>query len=976
MPGRISCPTLVGREGELQRILAHLAGESPALLVVRGDAGIGKTRLLDEALGSARAGGATVLAGACIPFAGRRLPFGPILDALRIADDGPAATGLVALRADLRRVVDAAPLGEDDGVSHARVLNGAVDALELAAGESVVVLSVDDLHWSDAPTRDLLLAVASSRRSARVRLVATLRTDEEHEALKPMLAELTRAGLLDVLDLQPLGVGAVDEQVTGILGAPPARTLLDAVARRSGGNPFFVEELVAAARGGDAVLPPSVGEVLLVRLASLPDDVLALLRTMAVLGDSVPDALLAAVSDDDPATVAARLRTAEDAHVVRIDRRAGTYAFRHALMREVLYADLLAGERTAMHEAVARILESDRAKRLLSPMARSLALAVHWDEAGDVARAIPALVAGAQAATAANAHADALELYRRCLRRLADDPSAVETAGSRLDELYARAAHAAFLADDTGMAIDLARRAVELAGTDDAARSALLHQRLCEYLWEHGAGVESLDIARRAYEVVPATADPAIRAAVVGFWASALCVLSRYEEAIPVAEECIEIGRALSDPATIGLGLACRGAAVAGLVDVEAGARDCAEAIEIARTSSEADTQLIAYMNGSWVIGVLAGDAERALALVADWQELQRRSGLERTRGMWMAGFAGDLLLRLGRWDEADEVLSEALRLPFRGPSRHEVVANAAIMRTWQGRLEEADALAREALALAAHAGTLQFTGLSHAIAVDVALWRGDTDRAVELVDAAMPTVDATEDPLYTRHFYAAAARACIERRERLRGRRSESEREALIRRAESFAQRARYAGVLNVTARAPETRAWTAQAAAEVARATATLTAAEEWDRTRDAWHAVGDRAHEAYSALRSAEASLACGQRGRAAESMRAARELAATIGAEAVVRSADALAERARLRPAGAAGATTGFGLTVRELEVLDLVARGLTNREIAATLFISEKTAGVHVSNILAKLDVTSRAQAAAIAVRHEQELAKH
>ncbi len=975
MPGRISCPTLVGREGDLQRVQAHLGGESRALLLIVGDAGIGKSRLLEEALTEARTTGATVLSGACIPLAGRSLPYGPIIDAVRVGTSPDAAPS--PLRRELHSLLSStedAGLDGDGALAKARILEGVLDRLERAATDEPVVLAIDDLHWSDGATRDLLAFVVPSLWSGRVRLVGTLRADEDYTALKPMMVELDRSGLLDRLDLAPLDDDAVGQVVAGILGGSPDGNLLEAVRGRSGGNPFFVEELVAAAEGGDARLPPNLHEILLARLASLPGSVQGLLRLIAVLGDSVSEPLLAAVSDTDSEALNRGLRAAIDIHVLRTDRHAGTYAFRHALMREVLYADLLAGERRAMHAAVARALEADDVVPLLSPTARSLALAVHWDEAGDLQKAIPALVVGAQAATAAHAHADALDLYRRCLARLEEHPGIAEAIGIELDEVHERAARSAFLADDSQAAIDLASRAVELAGTDDAAREAVLLMHLCEYLWEHGRGTESLAASERAYGMVPDDAEPSARAAVIGFWASSLIVLSRYDEAIPVAEECISLGRLLDDPAVESIGLVTRGAALANLTDVAGGIRDINDGIELARTSNAPDAQLIAYMDGSWTVGIVGGDAERALAIGAEWREVQRQSGLEHVRGMYLAAFDSELLMRLGRWREAEDVLSAALRQPFRGPARHEVVYEAGLLRMRQGQWDEAERLADEALAIAEEMGTMQYVAPTSALAIELALWRGDPGRALALLDDAERRLHLPEDPLYTRHLYAVAVRACVERRDQLRDRRSERESADLLARAEALMGRARYDGIPNLTARLPETRAWSAQAAAELSRADRSPTSADGWRAVAVAWHDLGRSADESYARVREAEAWLSCGDRGRAGAALESARQLAASVGAGSVLAAADAVADRARLRPRSAAGrerASSPLGLTGRELEVLDLVARGLTNRQIAGELFISEKTAGVHVSNILAKLDVSSRAQAAAVAVRHER-----
>jgi predicted ATPase len=382
MPGRISCPTLVGREGEFKRVTSLLddASGTHPLILIAGEAGIGKSRLLEAVLVDARARGAVVLSGSCIPFAGRTLPYGPILDALRPRKDEGASPGLSALRRELRAALALAgdgPTSEaGEPTGQARLFEAIIEALERASEQADVILSIEDLHWSDAATRDLLAFIVLSRWSSRTSLVATLRTDESTTPMRPLLTELERARQVERIDLAPLGEDDVRDIAAGIMGEQPARTLIEVIGRRSGGNPFFVEELVASARGGDTRIPPNLGEILLARVASLPDNVQRMLRYMAVIGDRTPEALLAAVTRSEPVVLERRLSPAKEAHIVRADG-AGSYIFRHALMREALDADLLPHQRRAMHERVARTLAAAAGEGLLSPPAHTLALALH-----------------------------------------------------------------------------------------------------------------------------------------------------------------------------------------------------------------------------------------------------------------------------------------------------------------------------------------------------------------------------------------------------------------------------------------------------------------------------------------------------------------------------------------------------------------------------------------------------------------------
>ncbi len=980
MPGRISCPTLVGREGELSRVTSLLEGASSPhpLILIAGEAGIGKSRLLDSVLAAARASGTLVLAGSCIPFAGRALPYGPIIDALRPRADPVGSPALGTLRREIRAALTSAnpPASPESArpLSQPQLFEAIIEALERAAVSSRILLSIEDLHWSDAATRDLLSFLVPSRWSSRVSMVATLRTDESVVPLRTLLTELERARQVERFDLEPLPEEGVRAVVTGILGTPPATELIGTVTRRCGGNPFFIEELVAAARGGDARLPPNLGEILLARLASLPETVQRMLRHMAVIGERVPEALLEAVTHTEAPVLGRRLHLATRAHVVRDDGR-GMYSFRHALVREALYADLLPHERRAMHEQVARALSAAGGEGLLPAASRTLALAIHWDEAAIPEKALPAIIEAAAAASASHAYADAVDLYRRGMASWHDHPEAATSLGIDIATLYARAADAASLADDFDVAIEMAREAIAMVDTAaEPVRAGLLQQRLCEYLWQHGSEAESLQVSRAAFDLVPADGSAA-RALVVAGWASALTVLSRYGEGIEVVEEAVRIGREIGDDAVTSMSLSVRGTAHCNLDDVAAGIRDLEEAIELAKRTREPDVQAIAFINASWIIGMINDDPFRALGLAAEWDELQRQNGLERSRGMWLAGTALATNMRLGRWDDANDVISAAMPRRSHGPVRLELLHLAGLLRAWQGRLDECQVIVEEAMEIAGHMIGQQFIGPTYAVAVELAVWREEPSAAIRLLREACARLLEPEDPLWTRHLYAVGLRAYADEIERLGARRGTAA-QVLALRAEAteLALRATYAGHPNLTARLPETKAWIAQGGAELLRMDGAKGQAEAWRAVADAWLALNFPAHHAYARWREAGALLASDDRDAAASALVTAHSAATSVGALAVASSIERLAKRARMRlPTNGhvfMGNTAAdpLGLTTREREVLSLVARGMTNRQIAGELYISEKTAGVHVSNILAKLDVISRAQAAALAVQ--------
>ncbi len=976
MPGRISCPTLVGRQGEYTRLTSLLedASGTHPLILIAGEAGIGKSRLLEHALGDAQARGAIVLSGSCIPFAGRTLPYGPIVDALRPRSDDSLREELSTLRRDLRlalAVADGQGAGVDDSTAQAHVFEAVIEALERASEATDVVVAIEDLHWSDSATRDLLAFMVVSRWSSRVSLVATMRTDEPNRALRSLLAELDRARQLERIDLSPLDEDGVRDIVAGILGERPERALVEVLSRRSGGNPFFVEELMATARG-DASLPPNLGEILLARVASLPDDVQEVLRSLAVIGDSSPAVLLTAVTGHEPAVLEQRLRDAEEAHVVGAD--GGGYAFRHALMREALYADLPPARRRAIHGHIAETLEAPAGEGLLPPAARALAVALHWDAADRAEAALPALIRAAGVALTSHAYADAVQLYRRCLARWQQHPPQVGSIDGDLAMIHERAAEAAFLADDIDAAIDLVRRAIALTDADaEPTRAGILQQRLGEYLWQHGLEAESLDFTARGYALVPADGSEA-RAMVASAWARALTLVSRYSDALEVVEEAVRIGRALGSTVATGMSLAVRGLAHSNTDNLAAGLRDVTEAIQLAIESKNPEVEAFAYLDASWTVGIVHGDPRKALELVAEWEELQRRGGLERSRGMWLAGVAGAMHMRLGSWEEADAIVSGALRQPSRGPVRLELLENAGLLRVWQGRVDEAARIFDEIMALGRTAVGSPIVGSTLAVAIEHQVWRGEPAAGVGLLDDALQRLQEPDDPIATRHLYAVGMRACADEVDRVRLlRSSEADIAGLRERAARVCERGRYAGLTNLTARQPETLAWATQGGAELARIDRSADEAEAWRAAADAWSSMGLAAQEAYARWREGAAWLARDERTSAVAAIERGYAQAIAVGAGAIRAALEHLASRARLRlptviDGQAGGHRRRLGLTPREAEVLALVARGMTNRQIAGELYITEKTASAHVSNILAKLDVRSRTHAAAIAVQ--------
>src|SRR5215212_9317315 len=315
MAGAVASSRFVGRTAELGRLeaaFAYARGGNPLTLCVAGEAGVGKTRLVTRFAAQTREAGGQVLLGGCIELGATALPYAPVAQALRglgrglepaALDElvGPGRPLLVRLLPELGQGEEPAGAGQAAGPSgQAQLFEALLALLERLAHRSPTVLVIEDLHWADRSTLDLLAFLVRNLQAGLL-LVLTYRTDELHRRhpLRPFLAELDRSGRADRLEVGPFDRVEVADLLAGILGRRPDDDLVEQVYRRSEGNAFFAEELLAATRQGDGdgpSLPPSLENVLLSRVQGLPEDAQATLRIVAAAGGRVEHELLAEVS--------------------------------------------------------------------------------------------------------------------------------------------------------------------------------------------------------------------------------------------------------------------------------------------------------------------------------------------------------------------------------------------------------------------------------------------------------------------------------------------------------------------------------------------------------------------------------------------------------------------------------------------------------------------------------------------------------
>lgn len=957
MAGRTARTALIGRSGELDRLIGVLDAAVSGLAgvaLIGGDAGIGKTRLVNELRERARDQGFTVLSGQCAELADA-LPYLPLADALRgAATDprGPVATKIAA-RPVLRRLLpdgDAGPADSTGGaLAQQRIFGSTLALLSELADEHPVLFVVEDLHWADRSTRDLLIFLTRMLQRERVCVVGTYRTDDLHRRhpLRPVLAELHRLPLVTAIELPPLGDDDMTAYLTTLGGGAG---LISGVVQRAAGNPFFAEELLEACAGA-ARLPGSLSDLLLARVEGLSDPAQHVLRVAAVAGRRADHELLRAAAGlaDGPLEDALREIVSQGLLTTDTGDRSG-YDFRHALLQEAVYDDLLPGERTRLHMTFARLLT----ERDGSPAE----LAHHYSAAHDLPGALTASVEAGRRAGELGASAEAHQHFDRALAIWERVPGAERLTGMSRARLALSSAAAAADGGDYHRAIAQLRRLRQFLtdATADPELIAETSERLAYYQADADDPAGMIDAARAAVDSLETSSpESPLLARALATYSRTLWWISNVHEATEVAKRALEVARrtGATDAETTAL------ISLAMFEEATGTAAGTEELLASAagRSSGDLSIDLRARFNLARV-QYERGDLDRAAKTAEDGVRLARETGLTwSTYGTDLRFLQYLVHYTSGDWDEAERLATGfGVRVGMRAEAH--LSSFALFVEVGRGR-PAADERLRWLAPFWPDDELVTY--MARGLAAEQALWRGDPETALDHVAAVLDALESW-DPGVVR----IAATGLWALADQVRG--GAKAVQAVLEQCDDLLARARHAVTHGPSGPrgevGPEGMAWLARAEAEWHRARG-ASGPQIWRRTTEAF-GFGFVYEEARSRWRLAEALLEAGDREAAQAEWSAAGDVAHRLGAAPLRTALDELGRRARFSSSGELGSGVLAGLTSREREVLAHVAAGLSNREIGELLFISQKTASVHVSNILAKLGVSTRTQAAAIA----------
>jgi class 3 adenylate cyclase/tetratricopeptide (TPR) repeat protein len=858
-------PPIVGRSAELRISSAAYermrAGQSQVLLL-SGEPGIGKTRLVEELAGRARAAapGTQVRVGESAPMAGAALAYGPFVAAL-----GSEAEWLLA----------------DDGAGNVlaarhRLFVRVFGLLAGLAARSPLVLVLEDLHWADESSRELLAFLAVRLREEPVMIVGTLREEELADTGRRWLAELEHRPRVTRLRLGRMTDAEIAGLVAGALPAGASPDHVTAVVAAAEGNPLYARELANVEPGRS---PASITDAVLAKASALTAQARAVADQVSAADGGMSHELLAATVDLPEADLFAAARAGVDSGLLAVT--GDGYAFTHVLIRQVIYAQILPSKRCLLHRRLAEALAGQ-------PATDPGLLARHWQRAGCPDRAAAAAVLAARHAVSVRAYPEAAKNYAMAIELMNWLPEAGP-------DLLEEAARSASWAGDSKQAATWAADALARGGASAPMDRARRLERLGRYQWETGDTRAALDAAEQAAVVLDPEPPSRLQARVLAALGTWRVLLGDADAALPLVTKAMEVAEQTGADAVYAHGLATLGIIEAEYGDLEDGLADLQAAFTLAcRVGSVEDAIRAAanrvyllYRAGRFAEAVEAGRAGRG-AVTAMGAPPAVTAGIGNN--------AAGALLASGRWAEADQLLAELVAESTTNFTRYLQLLQLELA---VGR-GEAERAADLAATLRKSPDDPRLVGSLHACLAEQALNADDlAAAAVEVIDglAALSGAELAEEEL---RLLADGSRLAADLALLPRALQPREIPEGWEELAATFAEKAGIIVAEHAEGQ-PDLAAFGVLVEAEEARRLGRDTRTT-WEAAAEAWRAAGWPYREAYARLREAAAALQAGRRGQATRALTACQRLATGLGA------APLLAQAARLRLSAADPAET--------------------------------------------------------------------
>jgi DNA-binding CsgD family transcriptional regulator/tetratricopeptide (TPR) repeat protein len=944
--GHVIAPLLVGRDEILalaDRRTAEVAAGAGRMLLVSGEAGIGKSRLVGAIVRGARENGFRAASGSLSPQ-DRGLPAAAFLDLGRSLARVDGYADVAA------RLVEAITTVPKEGDPARRRLVRDVGTMLADAITAPSVLVLEDLQWADELSLECLTEVARETRERPLLLLADYRTDEpgRQPLLREWRSRMLTQRLAEEVRLERLGIVDTALVTTLILatGLPAPRDIVAAVHARTDGVPLHIEELLGAlaAEPGtnsrqilQAAVPETLEDATLARAARLTPAAQEAARAGAAIGRSFSPEALATILEVDPATLDAPLLELVDEHILDGPGPIGLYDFRHQLLRDALYGSIPPRQRRAFHARAATLLTTDGAE--------SIDASLHFERAGMAREAFAAAVSAARVAARLGSHRDAASLYERAVRNLASDEDPAIAAAVR--EAYGRELAAIDENDSAAVALAEARELYRRAGDVVAAAAVLGMLASVRHLLGDGvdvtepmllSGLEELQSVERS--VARDHAEGRLLFALAFAYALGL----RIDDAEETARRTVALGRSTNDePIEVG-GLSV-------LANCLPFTGRIAEGLEIGATAlaraGEAGLDDDAARIHRWVGAAMSEVFEFEIAeqWLLDGIALSDRADLWNHQN-YMTAHLGYVLWATGRWDEAVAAARQA-QANGRAGVTTQIAASyvQGYVLLGRGAFNEADARLQESLALAERLGELLRIAFPLWGLAESALLQGDARRAVQLTERVLSLSSAVRDAALLTPSIVTGARARIALRDptavtRWLERTRELASARAIPAAELACEHARGLWLVADGSLAPARQAL--------------VRARDGWDARHRTWEA-------AWVRLDLASCLGRMHRWGEATAAIAEAREQGRALGSQPILARADEIDRQARGR--GNRG-EPWHPLSAREFEVARLVASGLTNAQVAEELGLSPKTVNAHVEHILGKLAVSRRTEIAA------------